>query len=35
MWLEDPAKTISTGIVAVTVGFIIIAMVISVLHQAL
>jgi len=35
MWLEDPVKTISTGLVAVTVGFIIIATVISVLNQAL
>ncbi len=35
MWLEDPVKAISTGIIAVTAGFIIIATVISVLHQTL
>jgi len=35
MWLEDPVKTISTGIVAVTVAFIIIATVISAVNQAL
>jgi hypothetical protein len=35
MWLEDPVKTISVGVVAVTVGFIIIATVVSVLNLAL
>ena len=35
MWLEDPAITITTGIVTVMAGFFIIAAAISVLSQVL
>ncbi len=35
MWLENPAKTITVGTIAVMAGFIIIAAVISILSQAL
>lgn len=34
MWLEDPVKTVTVGMIAVMAGFIIIATTISVLSQA-
>ena len=35
MWLENPAKTVTVGSMAVMAGLLIIAVVISVLSQAL